>query len=369
MKTVVQRVSRAAVRVDGQITGQIERGLLVLVGIGKSDTAADAEWMINKLLALRIFPDDAKNMNRSVTDIAGGLLVVSQFTLYGDARKGTRPSFSEAMPPADAEKFYNDFMTKLRAATKLPVAEGKFAAMMDVELVNDGPVTVILDCVERASSPSKAVHTEANGRDARSTTFIPFDPSAPVAKYARNLPHWQQEGRTYFVTFRLADSLPQEKLERWLHERDLWRRQHPEPLTPDEQTECERLFGERFQQWLDAGYGECLLRQPSIAQMVASALRHFAGTRYELGANVIMPNHVHALVSPLGKWSVEQILHSWKSYTANQINHFLHRTGAIWQAEYFDHIVRDEASLLRLEHYIRQNPAKAGLQPNEYILS
>jgi D-aminoacyl-tRNA deacylase len=114
MKAVVQRVSRASVRIDGQIVGEIGRGLLVLLGIGKDDAAADTDWMIKKLLALRIFPDDAKNMNRSVTDIGGGILVVSQFTLYGDARKGTRPSFTDAMPPAEAERFYNDFMAKLR---------------------------------------------------------------------------------------------------------------------------------------------------------------------------------------------------------------------------------------------------------------
>ena len=145
MKAVVQRVSRASVRIDGQTVGEIDRGLLVLLGVGKSDAGADTDWMIKKLLALRIFPDDAKNMNRSVTDISGGILVVSQFTLYGDARKGTRPSFTDAMPPADAERFYSDFISKLRAATSLKIAEGKFAAMMDVELVNDGPVTVILD--------------------------------------------------------------------------------------------------------------------------------------------------------------------------------------------------------------------------------
>jgi D-tyrosyl-tRNA(Tyr) deacylase len=145
MKAVVQRVSRACVRIDDQTVGEIDRGLLVLLGVGKSDTGADTDWMIKKLLALRIFPDDAKNMNRSVTDIGGGILVVSQFTLYGDARKGTRPSFTDAMPPIDAERFYGDFMSKLRAATRLKVAEGKFAAMMDVELVNDGPVTILLD--------------------------------------------------------------------------------------------------------------------------------------------------------------------------------------------------------------------------------
>ena len=145
MKAVVQRVSRAAVKVDGETIGQIDRGLLVLLGIGKADTETDADWMINKLLNLRIFPDDTDKMNHSVTDIRGGILIVSQFTLYGDVRKGTRPSFSDVMPPAEAERFYNEFMAKLKKATSLTVAEGKFAAMMDVELVNDGPVTIILE--------------------------------------------------------------------------------------------------------------------------------------------------------------------------------------------------------------------------------
>ena len=145
MKAVVQRVSRASVKIDNQIVGEIGPGLLALVGIGKDDTGADADWMVKKLLALRIFPDDAKNINRSVTDVAGAILVVSQFTLYGDASKGSRPSFTDAMPPADAERFYRDFMAKLRAAASLKIAEGRFAEMMDVELVNDGPVTIILD--------------------------------------------------------------------------------------------------------------------------------------------------------------------------------------------------------------------------------
>jgi len=145
MRIVVQRVNRAAVRVDGQTVGEIGRGLLVLLGIGKEDTDSDSDYIIGKILSLRIFHDDEGKMNRSVTDIGGGVLVVSQFTLHGDVRKGTRPSFSDAMPPADAEKFYNRFMDKLRAATPLKVAEGRFAAMMDVELVNDGPVTILLD--------------------------------------------------------------------------------------------------------------------------------------------------------------------------------------------------------------------------------
>jgi D-tyrosyl-tRNA(Tyr) deacylase len=135
MRIVVQRVSRAAVRVNGRAVGEIGRGLLVLLGIGKTDTEADSDYIIGKILSLRIFHDDDGKMNRSVTNIGGGILIVSQFTLHGDVRKGTRPSFSDAMPPADAEKFYNRFMDKLRAATTLQVGEGKFAAMMDVELV------------------------------------------------------------------------------------------------------------------------------------------------------------------------------------------------------------------------------------------
>jgi D-tyrosyl-tRNA(Tyr) deacylase len=145
MRAVIQRVSRATVRVDGQTVGAIGRGLLVLLGIGKTDAPAASHWMIDKILKLRIFSDDDGKMNRSVTDIAGGILVVSQFTLYGELEKGTRPSFSGAMPPDEARKFYQDFMKKLRGATSLPVAEGQFAAMMDVELLNDGPVTIILD--------------------------------------------------------------------------------------------------------------------------------------------------------------------------------------------------------------------------------
>jgi D-tyrosyl-tRNA(Tyr) deacylase len=145
MRAVVQRVSRASVRVDEKIVGEIGEGLLVLLGIGKNDTETDADWMIEKLLALRIFEDDAGKMNRSVAEISGELLVVPQFTLFGDVQKGTRPSFSDAMEPKSAKIFYENFVARLKNSTKLRVESGVFAAMMDVELVNDGPVTILLD--------------------------------------------------------------------------------------------------------------------------------------------------------------------------------------------------------------------------------
>lgn len=145
MRAVIQRVSSARVSVDGRVTGEIGRGLLVLIGIHKQDTPADGEWMIRKILNLRIFEDDAGKMGRSVQDIGGGLLVVSQFTLYGDVRKGNRPDFTASMPGEAAREFYTNWVAKLRQSCGLDIQEGVFAAMMAVELVNDGPVTIILD--------------------------------------------------------------------------------------------------------------------------------------------------------------------------------------------------------------------------------
>ena len=124
--------------------GEISRGLLVLLGIGKDDAAVDTDWMIKKLLTLRIFPDDTKNMNRSVTDLGGGILVVSQFTLFGDVRRGKRPSFDAAAPPQQARHLYEYFVSRIRAAGLL-CETGRFQEKMSVELVNDGPVTILLD--------------------------------------------------------------------------------------------------------------------------------------------------------------------------------------------------------------------------------
>ena len=141
---MVQRVSRAEVRVGAEVTGRIGRGLVVLLGAGDDDTDADLDYMVDKVVGLRIFADDEGNMNRSVVDVGGSLLIVSQFTLYGDARKGRRPSFIKAMAPGPAEQLYERFVAAARA-TGVPVETGRFRAMMEVELVNDGPVTLLLD--------------------------------------------------------------------------------------------------------------------------------------------------------------------------------------------------------------------------------
>lgn len=144
MRAVVQRVTRASVRVDERVTGEIERGLLVLVGVAVDDVESDATWMAEKLAGLRIFEDDAGLMNRSVTEIGGAILVVSQFTLHGDARKGRRPSFITAAKEPLARDLYERVGTELERLG-LPVAYGEFGADMAVSLVNDGPVTILLD--------------------------------------------------------------------------------------------------------------------------------------------------------------------------------------------------------------------------------
>lgn len=144
MRAVIQRVARSSVTVDGRVVGQINRGLLVLLGVSRTDTAESADYLADKMLGLRIFEDETGKMNLSVVDIKGSILLVSQFTLYGDVRRGKRPSFDEAAPPDHARKLYEYMIERLRASG-IHCETGIFQAMMQVELVNDGPVTILLD--------------------------------------------------------------------------------------------------------------------------------------------------------------------------------------------------------------------------------
>jgi D-tyrosyl-tRNA(Tyr) deacylase len=144
MRVVLQRVSRGEVRIDGAVAGSIGRGFLLLVGFTEGDGEEQIAWMVDKVRGLRLFADAEEKMNLGLDDVGGELLVVSQFTLYGDVRKGRRPSFIHAAEPAEAERLYNRFVELLRQGT-IPVATGSFGAMMEVDFVNDGPVTLIID--------------------------------------------------------------------------------------------------------------------------------------------------------------------------------------------------------------------------------
>ena len=144
MRAILQRVSEASVTIDGEVSGKIDKGLLVLVGMGKEDTDEDIKKLVDKIVKLRLFSDENDKTNLSVRDIGGSLLIVSQFTLYWNCKKGTRPSFDGAMPPEEAKKMYDKFVDYAKS-TQIPVQTGVFGADMKVALINDGPVTVTLD--------------------------------------------------------------------------------------------------------------------------------------------------------------------------------------------------------------------------------
>ena len=149
MRAVIQRVSSASVKADGVMVGEIGAGLLVLLGIARGDAHADCAWLAQKIAALRIFADETDKMNRSVVYIGGGILVVSQFTLHARLRKGTRPSYNDAAPPETAAPLYEEFILQMQTALGHRVQSGRFGAMMKVALVNDGPVTIIVDSKNR----------------------------------------------------------------------------------------------------------------------------------------------------------------------------------------------------------------------------
>lgn len=145
MRAVIQRVSRASVGVDGEVVGEIGAGMLILLGVEAGDTDSDLSWLVSRVARIRIFDDENGKMNLSVRDIGGNALVVSQFTLFGSMKKGSRPSYNRAAVPAEAIPLYEKFVAELSAAIEKPVPTGKFGAMMEVSLVNDGPVTILLD--------------------------------------------------------------------------------------------------------------------------------------------------------------------------------------------------------------------------------
>jgi predicted solute-binding protein/REP element-mobilizing transposase RayT len=199
--------------------------------------------------------------------------------------------------------------------------------------------------------------------------FRALDKHSDIQQTRRNLPHWEQEGATYFVTFRLADAVPAQLAKQWREELETWRRFHPEPWDEAAVAEYRKRFLQPREDWLDQGHGSCLLRDSRAAEIVGKALRFFDGQRYHLDAFVVMPNHVHVLVQPLTGFHLSEIVRSWKSYTARQINKVLSRSGTVWMQESFDRIVRDWPALVRCRAYIARNPEKARLRSGEFILS
>ena len=200
--------------------------------------------------------------------------------------------------------------------------------------------------------------------------FRGLHPDLPITCYERNLPHWRQKGATYFVTFRLADSLPQGKLHELAGLKAEWERKHPPPRSKQDWETISRETEIRVERWLDEGIGECVLRDRRHADTVTSAMHHFDGARYELGAYVVMPNHIHAIVRSLEPQihPLEDVIGSWKQYSARRINAARSAREPLWQEETFDRIIRDEEHLERVLQYIVRNPKNASLRPNEFVL-
>lgn len=195
-----------------------------------------------------------------------------------------------------------------------------------------------------------------------------FDEEAEVDVYERNLPHWRQNGATYFVTWRLADALPQAKLLEIKLQRARWRQRSEVSGLP---VEARRIaysvwFSQRIEELLAAGLGSCCLQGDEAGKLVEKSLLHFQGDRYYLDSYVVMPNHVHLLVTPHADWELSSIVHSWKSYTAHRLSTLFQRKGLLWQDEYFDHIVRDECELDGYRRYIVDNPVAADLPAGSY---
>ncbi len=213
--------------------------------------------------------------------------------------------------------------------------------------------------------------------EAKSSTGFQPGPSSAMhrgkmleIREGAKLPHWTQSDGTYAVTFRLADSLAQTVLDAYRTEREQLSAEVKEKggkIRSEDAARLRQLYSERIESYLDAGKGECWLARPEIARLVAAALRHFDDERYGLLAWCVMPNHVHAVLQPMGDHSLESILHSWKSFTANEINKALGRSGEVWQAESYDHLVRDRDDLNEQIEYALNNPVKAGLLEWEWV--
>jgi REP element-mobilizing transposase RayT len=184
------------------------------------------------------------------------------------------------------------------------------------------------------------------------------------------LPHWEAEGATYFVTFRLADSLPKSVRESYRYERNdivLTAQRQDRQLSAAELKRLDELFGERIEAYLDSGSGACCLANPRIAGMVAEALQFFEGRRYRQFAWSVMPNHVHCVFRPLPNWPLDKIMHGWKSFTAKEADKILNRAGDFWESEYFDHVIRNEQEFHRYIEYVATNPQRAGLRDWKWV--
>jgi putative transposase len=197
--------------------------------------------------------------------------------------------------------------------------------------------------------------------------FRGLDLHGPMRFYYRHLPHWRQEGATYFVTFRLADALPQERLRELQSLRQHWEATHPPPRAPEDWDSYARQVTVKAERWMDEGYGCCYFRETQPARWLSDALLHFQEERYFVSCFTVMPNHCHLVIRPFVGHELERILKVCKGYVAWQINRLHRARGAMWEQESYDRIIRDEEHLYRIVQYIGRNPAKARIPRDRWV--
>ncbi|QTN31938.1 transposase [Akkermansiaceae bacterium] len=196
-----------------------------------------------------------------------------------------------------------------------------------------------------------------------------LDDLADTSTTRNRLPHWQQAAATCFITWRLADSIPQELMAKWKRERAEWLAKNPEPWDEALEAEYHRIFSTEIDRIMDKGHGSCVLRRPPVRAIVSGSFAKFDGSRYTIHSSVVMPNHVHLLVTPAETRKMEDTVRDWKSYSARLINREIGEgSGSLWQKDYFDRIIRDWEHFFRVANYIRRNPGKAGLQEDAFAL-
>ncbi len=285
----------------------------------------------------------------------------------GKSGKSDGPSLHELLEQNGFDRAQHEQIRSDLKEGRIGLAQNRLRADTRIEDVKDEDVAR-LDCaVAQAPSPV-ASRTGAPACSPEVSLFTPFDKDRLASITKRNLPHWRQDGCTYFVTFRLADALPKETLERWRLEKAEYLKRLPQPVSEAALEEATALFTAKFEEESDRGFGSCLLRKTVAADEVERCLRHFDGQRYALGSYVIMPNHVHVLVRPLGEHSLSEITQGWKSVSAHTFKKLGLSDGAVWQDESFDHIVRDGQQLERFGRYIAENPVKARLKDSDFRL-
>lgn len=195
-----------------------------------------------------------------------------------------------------------------------------------------------------------------------------FNPYAEIRFTKNRLPHRQQDGITYFVTFRLVDAIPTNLLDQWRSERDGWLKFHPKPWDTKTETHYQKLFTAKLEHWLDSGHGSCTLREPRLRSILDVELRKSDSLNYQHHSWVIMPNHVHALFTLASGQSLATTLHQWKGSSANAMNKHSGKHGRLWMKDYFDRMVRDAEHFWRCARYIRRNPKKARLANKSFTL-